>query len=431
MNEHQSEYVHAVSALVKVIGEGRSLDNSFPAEISPLGKQITFGVLRDFYRLDFLIRNLLKKPLQAKHLDLELLLFCGIYSIDSLNRPEYASVNAVVDTTRLFKKDWAKGLINAVLRNYIRQREQLTLLNQISSESNVEVTTNHPAWLFNKISEAWPDKTDQIIEANNQKPPMVLRVNQQRSTRTDYLDQLAKQNIDAKPGLLVESSIILDSPCHVSELPGFSDGVVSVQDEASQIAANLLCTNESDKVLDACAAPGGKTCHLLEMNPTLQLTANDKSEDRLLIIDENLKRLNLDCKLSAFDLLEFTGTTFSKILLDAPCSATGIIRRHPDIKMLRKNTDIAKLCAMQARLLTAAWGLLEKGGEMLYSTCSILPEENEDMVREFINQRDDVEVLPIPIQTVLGAGIKLPIGLQLLPTVGSHDGFYYAHLRRT
>ena len=260
---------------------------------------------------------------------------------------------------------------------------------------------------------------------------MVLRVNQQRSTRDSYLEQLRDENIDARPGSLVESSIILNSPCPVSQLPGFDDGVVSVQDEASQIAANLLSTNDGDTVLDACAAPGGKTCHLLEKNPAIQLIANDKSEDRLSIIGQNLKRLNLNCELVALDLLEFTGTTFNKILLDAPCSATGIIRRHPDIKMLRKNTDIAKLCAMQARLLTAAWGLLEKGGEILYSTCSILPEENEDMVRKFIDQRDDVEVLPIPIQSVRDAGIKLPIGLQLLPTVGSHDGFYYAYLRRT
>jgi 16S rRNA (cytosine967-C5)-methyltransferase len=431
MNENISEYVHAISALIKVIKEGRSLDKSFPAEISPLGKQVTYGVLRDYYRLDFLIGELLKKPLQSKHLDLKMLLFCGIYSINSLNRPGHASVNAVVDTTRLLKKDWARGLINAVLRNYIRQSKQFALLTPDNPGKNIEVKTNHPAWLFNKINEAWSDKTDQIIEANNQKPPMVLRVNQQRSTRDSYLEQLRDENIDARPGSLVESSIILNSPCPVSQLPGFDDGVVSVQDEASQIAANLLSTNDGDTVLDACAAPGGKTCHLLEKNPAIQLIANDKSEDRLSIIGQNLKRLNLNCELVALDLLEFTGTTFNKILLDAPCSATGIIRRHPDIKMLRKNTDIAKLCAMQARLLTAAWGLLEKGGEILYSTCSILPEENEDMVRKFIDQRDDVEVLPIPIQSVRDAGIKLPIGLQLLPTVGSHDGFYYAYLRRT
>jgi len=426
-----NEYYDAVTALVSVVDDGRSLDSSFPANITPLGKQITYGVLRDFYRLDFQTSKLLKKPLQAKHLDLELLLFCGIYSIQSLNRPSHASVNAVVETTSALKKDWARGLVNAVLRNYIRQREQLDKL----PEENIEVTTNHPEWLFNMLNEAWPDQIRQIIEANNQKPPMVLRVNKQQTNRADYLLLLENKNISATPGVLVDSSIILATPCQVLELPGFTEGLVSVQDEASQVAANLLGTCERDKVLDACAAPGGKTCHLLEMNPSIQLTANDKAADRLATIDENLQRLNLNqegnCELTANDLLDLSGTNFNRILLDAPCSATGIIRRHPDIKLLRRNTDIAKLCAMQARLLEAAWGLLEKGGEILYSTCSILPEENENVVRDFIHQRDDVEVLPIPLQTVCDAGITLPIGLQLLPTLDSHDGFYYAHLRRT
>jgi 16S rRNA (cytosine967-C5)-methyltransferase len=422
-----NEYHHAITALISVVENGRSLDASFPAEITPLGKQITYGVLREFFRLDYLTNSLLKKPLQTKHLDLELLLFCGIYSIQSLNRPSHASVNAVVDTTRLLKKEWAKGLINAVLRNYIRKRDQIDLI----PEDNIEATTNHPAWLLDKFNDAWPDHIQQIIQANNQKPPMVLRVNQLKSDRNTYLEKLSKEDIGSKPGLLVESSIILDKPCPVIELPGFKEGFISVQDEASQVVANLLVTKKGDRVLDACAAPGGKTCHLLESNPDIHLTANDKAEDRMGSIKENLERLNLKCQLTAGDLLDLSGTTFDKILLDAPCSATGIIRRHPDIKLLRRNTDIAKLCTMQARLLEAAWGLLEKGGEILYSTCSILPEENEDVVRKFIKQHDDAEVLPITLEAVLAAGIKLPIGLQLFPTIDSHDGFYYAHLRKT
>jgi 16S rRNA (cytosine967-C5)-methyltransferase len=185
-------------------------------------------------------------------------------------------------------------------------------------------------------------------------------------------------------------------------------------------------TGPGDTVLDTCAAPGGKTCHLLETNSSIKLVSNDKDSKRLNLVRENLSRLGLSCELTNTDLLEIKDRTFKKILLDAPCSATGIIRRHPDIKLLRRNSDIAKLCAVQFRLLNAAWALLEQGGDILYSTCSVLPEENEGVLSKFIHQRQDLEILPIHVE----GGINLDTGLQLLPTSGAHDGFYFAHLRK-
>ena len=416
------EYQQAVSTLLKVVQEGQSLTSSLSEASTPLAKQITYGVLREYYLLDHLCKCVLDKPLPAKHLDLKLLLFCGIYSIRALKRPSHTSVNAAVDAAAALRKPWSKSLVNAVLRNYIRQRNSLDDI----SGAGIEVQTGHPEWLTTRIRRAWPDNAEQIFSANNEQPPMVLRVNKRKTTRDNYLALLADNKINAKAGSLVTSSIVLNSPCPVDQLPGFDDGWVSVQDEASQLAAYLLPAAAKEAVLDACAAPGGKTCHLLERYPDINLVANDKSQSRLSAVNENLARLGFSCEVTCMDLLDIKQRRFSKILIDAPCSATGIIRRHPDIKLLRRNSDIDKLCAMQSRLISAAWQLLVPGGELLYSTCSVLPEENEDIVSDFISSRDDVEVLPIKVD----AGFRLQIGLQLLPAPTAHDGFYYAHLRK-
>lgn len=416
------EYEQAVSTLLQIVINGRSMENSLQGDVSPLARQIIYGVLRDYYTLDYLTTSLLDKPLPTKHTDLKLLLFCGIYSIRSLNRPAHASVNAAVETSSQLGKKWAKGLINAILRNYLRQRTSLDELK----DTTIEVRSNHPAWLAARIRTAWPETADQIFSVNNEQPPMVLRVNRLKTTRSEYLTLLANDSIEARPGSLVNSSIVLETPCPVERLPGFEGGLVSVQDEASQLAANLLLTRPGDTVLDTCAAPGGKTCHLLETNPAIMLVANDKDNNRLASVKENLDRLGLSCELTNMDLLQIKDRCFNRILLDAPCSATGIIRRHPDIKLLRRNSDIDKLCAIQLGLLSAAWALLEQGGDILYSTCSVLPEENEGVIGKFIHQRQDVQILPIQVD----GGINLNTGLQLLPVSGAHDGFYFAHLRK-
>ncbi len=416
------EYLQAVSTLTRVIGEGRSLDGNINEEATPLAKQIIYGALRDFYLLDCLTDKLIDKPLPVKHLDLKLLIMCGIYSIRSLNRPAHASVNAVVSSVKALNKVWAKGLVNAVLRNYIRKREGL----DSRANDNIEAQTNHPEWLVDRIQRAWPDNWQEMIEANNQQPPMVLRINQQKISRSAYMAQLEDSGCAASAGTLVESSVILDKPLNVSLLPGFAEGLVSVQDEASQLATVILNPAPGQRVLDACAAPGGKACHLLEACPEIQLTANDVDERRLSTLGENLGRLGLVCDLNCSDLLKLQAELFDRILLDAPCSATGIIRRHPDIKLLRRNSDIDKLSTTQLGLLNAAWELLVPGGEILYSTCSVLPEENELLINRFLQERHDVEILPISSS----GGIELSVGRQFLPRKIGHDGFYYAHLRK-
>ena len=414
------EYQQAVSTLLAVAHKGQNLTSSFSAKTTPLAKQITYGVLREYYLLEYLCSSVLDKPLPAKHLDIKLLLYCGIYSIRALKRPQHASVNAAVEATKFLQKPWAKNLVNAVLRNYIRRRQEL---DDIETQS-IEIQTNHPEWLTTRIRRAWPENAAQIFRANNEQPPMVLRINERKTTRKDYLARLTDNKIQARAGSLVTSSVVLELPCPVEQLPGFADGCISVQDEASQMAAFLLPVTSNERVLDACAAPGGKTCHLLERYPDINLVANDKSPSRLVSVNENLARLGLSCEVVCLDMLDMTEGKFDKILIDAPCSATGIIRRHPDIKLLRRNSDIDKLCAMQSRLILAAWQLLDHGGELLYSTCSVLPEENEDIVSKFLSSRDDAEVLPINMQQ----GIKLQFGHQLLPTSKAYDGFYYSRL---
>ncbi len=434
------EYIQAVATLIRIVKHGSSLDDKQQEKGSPLARQITYGVLREYYSLNHIVDALLEKPLPAKHLDLKLLLLCGIYSIQSLNRPSHASVNAVVESTIAFKKKWSKGLVNAILRHYIRKKD----LFEDLSNTSIEVLSEHPHWLASRIVTAWPDTATDVFKANNTQPPMTLRVNRTKNTRAEYLSLLKENGIDAKTGTLTNTSIILASPCPVDQLPGFFDGLVSIQDEASQLAAIILNTQSGDRVLDACAAPGGKTCHLLEENPAIDLVANDKDEQRLTFIQENLERLDQSCQLLHADLLSLptrslsdkslSTRSFDKILLDAPCSATGIIRRHPDIKLLRRNSDIDKLCAMQSQLLSAAWDLLkDEGGEILYSTCSLLPDENDKIVAHFLASRADIgdaQVVPIQMPADIPACIKQSAGIQLLPTTHSHDGFYYAHLRK-
>ncbi len=423
------EYLQAVATLTRIVKEGSSLDDNTQEKGSPLAQQITYGVLREYYSLNSIVDALLEKSLPAKHLDLKLLLLCGIYSVQRLNRPSHASVNAVVESTISLRKKWAKGLVNAILRRYIRQKDNFHHL----SNTDIEVQSEHPRWLASRIMAAWPEAAMEVFRANNTQPPMTLRVNQTKISRAAYLSLLKDDGIEARTGSLTNSSIILASPCSVDQLPGFFDGLASVQDEASQLAATILRTQPGDSVLDACAAPGGKTCHLLEENELINLIANDKDESRLALIRDNLNRLGLTCGLAHSDLRSLSAGSFDKILLDAPCSATGIIRRHPDIKLLRRNSDIDKLCTTQSQLLSAAWELLDEGGEILYSTCSLLPDENDKIVTDFLASRKgtgDAQMIPIQIPLDATACIAQSAGIQLLPVLQSHDGFYYAHLRK-
>lgn len=426
-----NEYLNAAGILEQVLNQGRQLDESFDPLTPPLVQQICYGSIRHYYYYDVIIDELLSKKLPAKHLDLRLIILTGLYSFDHLNRPSYTSVNQAVEAVNEAGKGWAKSLVNAILRRYSREKD--TLAARVVERSR-SASTNHPNWLRKMIEADWPDRPE-IFANNNAQAPMTLRVNQQQHTRDAYLAVLANAEIEARPGKISPDAITLARPLPVSELPGFSDGSVSVQDEAPQLAPYFMNLAPGLIVLDACAAPGGKTCHILEHQPEVKLTAIDWDKKRVHRISDNLERLSLTATVINQRLEDFEAPEgFDRILLDVPCSATGIIRRHPDIKLLRTKSDIAKLASIQGAMLTRAFELLREGGELLYSTCSILQQENDAIIAAFaadnpctiINLSE--RALEISPQHNL---LVTPFGIQLFPTQNDHDGFYYASLRKS
>ncbi|MCB1693257.1 MAG: 16S rRNA (cytosine(967)-C(5))-methyltransferase RsmB [Pseudomonadales bacterium] len=417
-----NDFVGAARSLVNVTAKGRSLDAAWDKGATPLAREITYGVIRQYYSLGAIVDELVKKPLPDKHVDIRLLVMAGLYSIEHIRRPHYASVNDVVEAAAVIGKDWAKGLVNGVLRSYLRRREQ----GFGDALKTPLARWNHPRWMIEAVQAAWPAQWEAVLGANNQHAPMTLRVNLSRTSREEYLARLARAEIEAIAGEVAPTSVYLRTPIPVSSLPGFDEGMVSVQDEASQLAAVVLGAGSEDRVLDACAAPGGKTCHILEAAPGVNVTALDVDADRIRQIRQNLRRLSLECEVVEADLLTWSAPPFDRILLDAPCSATGIIRRHPDIKLLRRQSDIDKLSNAQNGLLDAAFRLLKRGGVLVYSTCSILPAENGAVVSRFIDRHKDAIISPIEADW----GIATDVGRQLLPTTDRHDGFYYARIRR-
>ncbi len=424
--------VAAASAIGDVLG-GSSLNQALPSrlnQVSPrdrgLLQQLCYGTLRHSPRLQAILTLLLEKPLRDKDRDLQGLLLCGLYQLDSTRVPDHAAVAATVDATRGLKKHWAKGMANAVLRRYLREREVLTqTLDRAAAAS-------HPPWLFEKITQQWPTAAAAILDANNQQPPMTLRVNTDRFSRPDYLAALHDHGFSATAGTLSPSAVQLAHPADVWELPGFTAGAVSVQDEAAQLAALLLQAGAGERVLDACAAPGGKACHILELQPGLaELVAMDIDAVRLQKVAENLQRLALKATLVTGDAThppaQLEPASFDRILVDAPCSATGVIRRHPDIKLLRRERDIAQLAQQQHDILRGLWPLLKVGGSLLYVTCSILDEENGQVVQHFLAEQTGAELSPVDMSW----GNATTSGRQLLPSTGGPDGLFYALLRKT
>lgn len=423
----------AAQVIARVIADGKSLATLLPNDLAKLppqdrafAQELVYGTLRFSITLDALITPLLQKPLKQKDSDIHALLLCGVYQLRYLDTAPHAAINETVAATIVLKKDWAKGLVNAVLRNVQRQADEL-------AESLTDwQRAAHPQWLYGKLQKSYPQELASIIAANNDKGPLTLRVNAQKITRENYLQQLHDTGIGAQICVDTSHGIRLDNATAVSELPGFSDGFVSVQDEAAQLAGELLPLAPQLRVLDACAAPGGKTAHLLEREPSLQLTAIDIDAKRLTRVQETLARLQLpdtDCIDADVGLVDewWNGKPFDRILLDAPCSATGVIRRHPDIKLLRTPADIEKLAGVQLRLLTQLWETLAVDGYLLYATCSVLPQENSTVIAAFLKDRTDVE----EIETVDRYGIQQLHGRQRLPEINGGDGFYYALLRKT
>ncbi|MED5148161.1 16S rRNA (cytosine(967)-C(5))-methyltransferase RsmB [Pseudomonas aeruginosa] len=426
------EQFAACQALAAVLAGRASLSGALPPQLDKvaprdrgLTQELAFGAARWQPRLQALAARLLQKPFKAADTDIHALLLIGLYQLLYTRIPPHAAIGETVGCADKLKKGWAKGVLNAVLRR--AQREGETLLAEVDRDPSARL--GHPRWLLKALKQAWPEQLDALCAANNAHPPMTLRVNRRRGERDAYLAELAEAGIEARACDYSRDGIQLAAPRDVRELPGFAEGRVSVQDEAAQLAAELLESAPGQRVLDACCAPGGKTCHLLETQPELaEVVAVDLEESRLVRVRENLQRLGLQASLVAADARAtgewWDGKPFQRILLDAPCSATGVIRRHPDIKLARKPEDIAALAHLQGELLDALWPTLEVGGVLLYATCSVMPAENSDSIAAFLARTPGARELDLPGPW----GMKQPHGRQLLPQVEGHDGFYYAKL---
>ena len=422
----------AAKALAAVLNGKASLNSSLPTQLDKVEdrdrgftQDLAFGTARWQPRLSALAAKLLQKPFKAADADVEALLLVGLYQLLYTRVPAHAAIGETVGCADKLKKPWAKALLNAVLRR--AQRESEALLAEL--EHDPVVRTAHPRWLQKSLKAFWPQQWEAICAANNAHPPMILRVNRRHQTRDAYLSLLSDAGIAAAPCVYSRDGIVLDAASDVRSLPGFADGWISVQDEAAQLAADLLDLAPGQRVLDACCAPGGKTCHILEAEPKLAgVVAVDLEAKRLVRVRENLERLKLSAELIAADGRDtqawWDGKPFQRILLDAPCSATGVIRRHPDIKLTRQPDDIAALAVLQGELLDALWITLEVGGILLYATCSTLPTENTEVIEAFLARTPGARELDL----ATAAGIKQPHGRQLLAQEGGHDGFYYAKL---
>lgn len=425
----------ALKVLRQVLVNGTSLSDALPPLLAALPARdrgfvqaLCFETLRWHHQLQALTALLLSKPLRARDRDVGLVIELGLCELLHLRTPDYAAIEQAAGLARTLGRPWAVGLVNAVLRR--AQREGDTLLALVNRDPANRWSL--PRWLLDALRAAWPQDWEQAAEALNRQAPMTLRVDRSRIDVRDYLRRLEETGLSARGHEVAVDAVVLESPVEVTRLPGFAQGLVSVQDAAAQLAAPLLECRPGMRVLDACAAPGGKTLHILESaGGELDVTAVDVDAQRLERVAENLARAGRHARLVAGDAGDprawHEGLPFDRILLDAPCSATGVIRRHPDIKVLRHATDIEPLTRRQSHLLEALWPLLAPGGMLLYATCSMLPQENAARVGEFLRARADAVEEPI----AGGWGRPGSPGRQILAGEQDMDGFYYARLRKT
>lgn len=447
---HQNARQVAIQVITNVLLQQGSLSTQLArhqgdvaSEHIPLLKELCFGVCRQYPILNSVALHLLNHPFEEKDTDLYATLLLGLYQLGYMNTPDHAAVNETVEACRMLKKDWATKLINAVLRRY--QREADDIIEELEAMPSVEF--NQPKWLVKRFKKHWLEQFEQIIEATNAHPPMCLRVNESQVSRETYQALLSEEGIASESGRLAPSSLYLKSAVRINELPDFEEGAISVQDESAQLAAHILAPRVGEKVLDACAAPGGKTGHLLEYaashsnkeasEETLALKAVELEPWRLEKIESNLERIGLMADLKCADASDldswWDGEAFDKILLDAPCSATGVIRRNPDIKINRKPADIDALAEIQKSILNKVWQTLKPGGYLLYATCSLMPEENELQVADFLTTHEDAaecEINQINKNINSEWGVKVSHGRQLFPTLNGNDGFYYCLLQK-
>jgi 16S rRNA (cytosine967-C5)-methyltransferase len=383
-------------------------------------QDLAYGALRCLARLETLLEALLDKPLQDARL--RALLLVALYQLERGRAGPHAVVDHAVRTCHTLGLTSAKGLVNAVLRNFLRKRAALGARAQRAEPARY----CHPQWWIDKLRVQYPDEYAAILEAGNAHPPFALRVNRRRARVADYLERLRQHGIEGEP--YGTAAVLLRKALPAASVPGLKEGLVSVQDAAAQLAAPLLDLADGMRVLDACAAPGGKTGHALEL-ADVDLTALDSDAARLERVRANLERLELQARVVCGDACEtapwWDGIAFDRILLDAPCSASGIARRHPDIKWLRRATDIAQYTRLQSRMFDALWQTLASGGKFLYATCSVFQEENREQVERFLERHRDARRLALP---AVNNDIHARAG-QLLPDA-RHDGFFYALLQK-
>ena len=423
----ETQHIQLAASLIvrQVLEAGRNLnqvlDESLrgktdwaPAQRAAL-QDLSYGALRYYGRLQAVLDRLLHKPMSDERV--RFLLLVALYQLQYGKSAEHAVVDHAVRAAQALNPR-VSGLVNAILRNFLRNRDEL--LEQASHSA--EGKYSYPQWWVDELNAQYGEHCTAILEAGNQRPPMTLRVNQRRGSTADYLAQLAQQGYSAIQ--IAPDALLLDKPLPVDRLPGFYDGMVSVQDAGAQYAAGLLDVRDGMRVLDACAAPGGKTAHILERTDA-EVVAVDRDAARLERVAENLQRLQLAAKLVVGDAATpdtwWDGRPFQRILADVPCSASGVVRRHPDIKWLRRSTDVAGFSAQQLDILRALWRLLAQDGKLLYATCSVFRQENEDVVTAFLAQHQDAMRIPVELPGATGG--------QLLPD-DQHDGFFYALLQK-
>jgi 16S rRNA (cytosine967-C5)-methyltransferase len=420
--------LHALSEVLdenKNLGDSEALSRLSDSRDSALARNLTYGVLRWLSALEWLAAELLEKPLKKREVAVQRLVLLGLQQLWHDHTASHAAVNETAECARLLGKPWAVGLVNAVLRRF--QREQESLLKKMQQAGKQFA---HPDWLLQEIQKDWPEQWRDIIDENNQQAPLWLRINRQRADEAALRNELTGAGFEIGEHAFAHDAICISPPAAVARIPGFEKGWLSVQDPAAQLARDLLDPGPGDRILDACAAPGGKTAHLLESCEGIELTVLDRQPQRIEQVSQNLQRLGLNATTIAADAVEtetwWKGERFHKILLDAPCSATGVIRRHPEIKWLRSSTQVDNVVQTQAGLLAALWPLLEPGGILVYATCSILKRENSQQIQRFLEQHTDA-VAEVPVVEWGTAG---PFGRQIMPGEAGMDGFFYAILRK-